>query len=79
MDGLNMGIIQEMPVLVPPLIQQKTIAELFERTRSALNRLADIQTGKIALLGDLRQSILGRAFSGDLTAQSEKVLPEAAE
>ncbi len=79
MDGLNMGIIQEMPVLVPPLVQQKTIAELYERARFASNRLADIQTGKIALLRDLRQAILGKAFAGDLTAQPEKALPEAAE
>jgi type I restriction enzyme S subunit len=79
MDGLNMGIIQEMPVLVPPLAQQKTIAELFERVRGASNRLADIQVGKIALLGDLRQAILGKAFAGELAAQPGKALPEAAE
>ena len=79
MDGLNMGIIQEMPVLVPPLVQQKAIAELFERARLASNRLADIQTGKIALFRDLRQAILGKAFAGELTVQPEKTLPEAAE
>ena len=66
-------------MLVPPLVQQKAIAELFERARLASNRLADIQTGKIALFRDLRQAILGKAFAGELTVQPEKTLPEAAE
>lgn len=79
MDGLNMGIIQEMPVMVPTVVQQRAIAELLERARDTSNRLAAIQSQKVALLGDLRQEILRKAFAGELTAQSVEAVQEAAE
>ena len=67
MDGLNMGIIKEMPVELPSVAEQ---TELVARLVDFETRMKDVEANYEAQkddLDDLRQSILQRAFAGELT------------
>ncbi len=70
MAGLNMGIISELPVLLPPLQQQAEIVSRFDNLRSECSRLARIQLEKMSALDELKKSLLHQAFTGALTATS---------
>jgi type I restriction enzyme S subunit len=69
MDGLNMGIIQDMPVELPSLQNQRTIGALAETLREKSEELVKSYEQKCARLAELRQSILHKAFSGQLTGK----------
>ena len=67
MDGLNMGIIKDMPVELPSIDEQRQlIARVveFEADMKDVQASYEAQTGN---LEDLRQSLLQRAFAGALT------------
>jgi type I restriction enzyme, S subunit len=62
MDGLNMGIVKDMPVILPPIDRQKYYAKvLFERAENI--KQANICLEKSAILF---ASIQHRAFTGQL-------------
>ena len=67
MDGLNMGIIKEMPVVLPSIDEQR---ELVSRVVDFEIRMKDVAVNYEAQrddLDELRQSLLQRAFAGELT------------
>jgi type I restriction enzyme, S subunit len=66
MAGLNMGIILELPVRLPPLQQQAEIVERFSSLRAECLRLESIYQQKLAALDELKKSLLHQAFSGHL-------------
>jgi type I restriction enzyme, S subunit len=66
MAGLNMGIISELPVLLPPIQQQTEIVGRFDNLRAECSRLAEIQLQKLSALGELKKSLLHQAFTGQL-------------
>jgi type I restriction enzyme S subunit len=66
MAGLNMGLISELPVRLPPLHQQAEIADRFDSFRSECMRLEANQAEKLTALDELKKSLLHRAFSGNL-------------
>jgi len=66
MEGLNMGIITELPIFLPPLKQQKYIVEKIDLLREDTQRLASIYQQKLAALEELKKSLLHQAFSGQL-------------
>lgn len=66
MDGLNMGIIKSMPVDVPPLERQQSIADKLAEIDEHTNQLAEYYQSKVQYLDDLRQSLLQKAFAGEL-------------
>lgn len=68
MDGLNMAIIQELPVELPSVPEQTAIVERIGELRRAEKRLVDIQRQKLTALAQLRASLLHCAFTGQLTA-----------
>ena len=67
MDGLNMGIIKRMPVALPGIDKQREIiasfADVEARTKEAMASY-EVQGND---LDELRQSLLQRAFAGELT------------
>jgi type I restriction enzyme S subunit len=70
MAGLNMGIISELPVLLPSLQQQAEIVAQFDSLRTECSRLAEIQQQKLAALEELKKSLLHQAFTSALTAKA---------
>ena len=66
MAGLNMGIIKELPLLLPPVEQQRTIAKMQARLRESAEDLESIYKKKLAALDALKKSLLHRAFGGQL-------------
>lgn len=59
--------------------EQQCIAENLDALLVETRRLAGIYNQKLLRLGELKQAILQKAFSGELTSLSENVLREAAE
>ena len=62
MAGLNMGIIKEMPIPLPPLPLQKEFARRVE----AINKLKTAHKASLAELDELFASLQYRAFRGEL-------------
>ena len=62
MDGLNMGIIKAMPLLVPPIRLQQTYVTRLQ----ALQALVSVQRAALSDSNALFASLQHRAFSGEL-------------
>ena len=69
MDILNLTILKEIPIPVPPLEEQKDIIEEIERISSIEIELNTVIQANITRADRLRQSILKKAFSGQLVEQ----------
>jgi type I restriction enzyme, S subunit len=66
---VNMKDIRGLSMSELPSIQvQKACVEELEHFKSEVNRLEKIYQGKLAALNELKQSILHKAFTGELTA-----------
>lgn len=66
MDGLNMSIIKELPVSLPPITKQQVLVEALEGVRRHSLRLESLYRRKLAALDELKQSLLHQAFAGEL-------------
>ena len=66
MAGLNMGLIQELPVMLPPIKVQAEIVKAADTLRAETQRLAGLYEQKLAALAALKKSLLHQAFSGAL-------------
>jgi len=66
MAGLNMGLIQALPVALPPIEVQASIVEEADGLREEIQRLSGIYEQKLAALDALKKSLLHQAFSGNL-------------
>ena len=67
MAGLNMGLIQELPVMLPPVKAQAAIVQTANDLRAETQRLESIYQQKLAALGELKKSLLHQPFNGELT------------
>ena len=66
MAGLNMGLIQELPVMLPPIRFQAELVETADDLREETQRLESLYQQKLTALDDLKKSLLHQAFSGQL-------------
>jgi type I restriction enzyme S subunit len=66
MAGLNMGIIKELPVLIPTLERQREIVSVLDSLRKETQRLESIYQQKLTALEALEKSLLHEAFTGNL-------------
>lgn len=78
MAGLNMGIIKDLPILLPCVKEQAAIIGTCEKLSRGLSDLMELYSRKRTHLADLKQAILRQAFSGELTALPEAALQEEA-
>lgn len=68
MAGLNMGIIRDMPLRLPTLAAQKDLVRAIDAAKRSTDILTAIYQRKLEALATLKQSLLHRAFTGELTA-----------
>ncbi len=66
MAGLNMGLIQELPLLLPSLDRQREIVGSLDTLREDTQRLESLYQQKLAALEALKKSLLHQAFTGNL-------------
>ena len=68
MRKINKSIVQNLPVALPKLATQQDLVEKIDAFEAETQRLKAIYEQKLAALTELKQSILQKAFSGELTA-----------
>jgi len=68
---LKLGMIQGLQMALPSLEKQQEIILTLDKLESETQRLETIYRQKLAALKELKQSILQKAFTGELTADKE--------
>ena len=77
---VNMKDIRELAISeLPPTQAQKTCIKELEQLKLQVNRLEAIYRQKITALNELKQSILQKAFTGELTAETANQTTKAAQ
>ena len=66
MDNLNQGILSQVPVPFPPLTEQRAIVTKLDALSAKTKRLEAVYQRKLSALEELRQSVLQKAFAGEL-------------
>jgi len=66
MAGLNMGLIQDLPVYLPPLHIQAELIGIADEFREETQHLTRLYERKLAALEELKKSLLNQAFNGEL-------------
>lgn len=66
MAGLNMGLVEELPVLLPPIKRQEELIAAFGSLMRETQRLESIYEQKLTALEALKKSLLHEAFTGKL-------------
>ena len=74
--SINKKQIENLDFPLPSISEQKRIVSEIDQLSAESQRLEDAYRRKIALFVDLKQSILHKAFSGELTTQPDRVLKE---
>ena len=69
--------LKEYPIAIPSPTRQKEIVEKIHQLKTHTSDLVLIYQRKLEELQKLKQSILQKAFTGELTAQPEKALQKA--
>ncbi|MEJ0015348.1 MAG: hypothetical protein WDN25_02075 [Acetobacteraceae bacterium] len=77
--SLNQQALSALPVTLPPIADQLAITDKIESIATAIKNLEIVYRRKLNHLEELKQSILRKAFSGELTAHPAQSLPEAAD
>jgi len=72
MKKINKGIVQALPVILPELSTQKKIVQRLDNLEVETQKLELIYQQKLTALNELKQSILQKAFTGQLTAEQAK-------
>jgi type I restriction enzyme, S subunit len=69
--NLSLQKIKDIILAVPPLTEQKQVVQRLALMTAETQRLESIYRQKLAALTELKQSILQKAFTGELTADQE--------
>ena len=76
--SINLSVLSQFPVPLPPLAEQRRIVAEVERRLSVIRQSEVAVEASLARAGRLRQSILKQAFSGQLVAQDPDDEPASA-
>lgn len=69
MDILNLGILKELPIPLPSLEEQHEIVHHVEQLFAYADTIEKQVNNALARVNNLTQSLLAKAFRGELTAQ----------
>ncbi len=75
--ALNRNLVHPIKISWPSFHKQKALALELDSLSGQSQRLETIYQQKVNTLAELKQSILQKAFSGELTAGPDKILAEA--
>jgi type I restriction enzyme S subunit len=75
-SSLNQQGLSLIKLSFPPFVEQKAIVANIDELAIEAQRLEAIYRKKLAALNDLKQSILQKAFTGELTADTPKTVKE---
>lgn len=75
-DNINMATFENERFPFPSLEQQRVIVDNLNQLSSETQRLETIYRQKLVALNELKQSILHKAFTGELTADTPKAAKE---
>lgn len=76
--NLSLGFFRGLQIPLPSLAEQQSIVSKMDDLSSETQRLETIYRQKIAALNELKQSILQKAFTGELTADTANQTTKAA-
>ena len=76
MEILNLRILKELPIALPPLEEQGEIVRLVDQLFAHADRIERQINNALASVNNLTQSILAKAFRGELTEQWRKDNPD---
>jgi len=69
MNGLNMGIVRKLPVMLPTISEQQKIIDKLHMFSNEIKKLEDSYQTESESQAELKQSILQEAFNGNLTKE----------
>jgi len=69
-DNINLGTFEKEKFPFPPLSVQQKMVEDAEELRVMIRGLESIYENKLSVLSELKQTLLQKAFSGELTAEA---------
>ena len=75
----SVKILKQIKIPIPSIKEQERVINRLESICEGTENLEAIYQQKLDSLAELKQALLQKAFAGELTAQPEKVLQEAAE
>lgn len=75
--NLSLGFFRSLTIPVPGLIEQEQLISEIDALSIETQRLESIYQQKLNSLAELKQSLLQKAFSGELTAEGDKLMDEA--
>lgn len=75
--NINSDLTKSAVLPIPPLAEQKNIVEKLDGLSNETKRLEIIYQQKLDSLAELKQSILQKAFAGELTAETPKTKEKA--
>jgi type I restriction enzyme S subunit len=76
---LYLADLRNLLIPLPPLAEQARIAKELDWRRAEIQRLEVMYREKLSCLTELKQSILQKAFAGELTAPPMHIIQQAAE
>jgi len=76
MDILNLGILKQLPIALPPLEEQTEIVRRVEQLFAFADKIEEKVNKAQTRVDKLTQSILKKAFQGDLTAEWREQNPD---
>lgn len=76
MEILNLSILKELPIPLPPVEEQTEIVRRVDQLFAHADRIEQQVNQALARVNNLTQSILAKAFRGELTEQWRKDNPE---
>ena len=79
MLNLSNSSLSDLPIKLPPRSEQENILGSLDILASQVASLEILYDSKLDKLAELKQSVLKKAFVGELTTLPEKALNEAAQ
>jgi len=69
---INIGDLRKIVIAVPPLEQQAALVEKLDAIQEAADQLTNVYARKLAVLDELKHSLLHQAFTGGLSPQNDR-------